>query len=100
MNKFTPAPWKIKKIKSFDKTLVYIQINDNNSKGIAFAGVYKRINKNNYKMEWDEEAEANARLIASAPEMLACLEDIKDFLQSHGYDTRLVKQIIKKANMK
>lgn len=44
-----------------------------------------------------KEAEANAHLIAAAPEMLATLKDILGFLRAHGYNTDLVKSVIHKA---
>lgn len=44
-----------------------------------------------------KEAEANARLIAAAPEMLAALKDILGFLRRSGYNTDLVKSVIDKA---
>ncbi len=40
---------------------------------------------------------ADAHLIAAAPEMLAALEDIQDFLKQSGYRTDIVKQAIAKA---
>lgn len=43
------------------------------------------------------DADANARVIAAAPDMLATLKDIRDFLKRSGYDTRLVHSVITKA---
>ena len=39
----------------------------------------------------------DAHLIAAAPEMLAALEDVQDFLKQSGYRTDIVKQAIAKA---
>ncbi len=39
----------------------------------------------------------DASLIAAAPEMLAALEDVQDFLKQSGYRTDIVKQAIAKA---
>ena len=44
-----------------------------------------------------EEAEANARLIAAAPFLLAACKDILSFLKKSGYDTRIVQQANKQA---
>lgn len=44
-----------------------------------------------------EEAEANARLIAAAPELLEALEDAVALCKAHGYDMRGADQIIAKA---
>lgn len=41
--------------------------------------------------------EANARLIAAAPEMVWALKDVRDFLKRSGYDITLVNSVIAKA---
>ena len=43
------------------------------------------------------EADANARLIAAAPDLLAVCKDIEGFLKRSGYDTALVRAAIAKA---
>ena len=41
--------------------------------------------------------DGDAALIAAAPDMLAALKDVQDFLKRSGYDTRLVREVIAKA---
>lgn len=43
--------------------------------------------------------EANARLIAAAPDLYAALKDVRDFLRSSGYDTRLVDAALALASI-
>jgi hypothetical protein len=64
----TPGPWKAVDVTS-EKTLVYRRI-DAGKKNVGFAGSYKQRDTT--------EAEANARLIAAAPELLEALELIAD----------------------
>lgn len=60
--KHTPGPWKAQAIKGHNNTLVYKRIVAN-GEPVAFAGVYKGHN-----------TEANAHLIAAAPELLEMLK--------------------------
>lgn len=61
--KHTPGPWIAEMVENGEGTLVYGRIKEKGSRhSLAFAGVYEGHN-----------AEANARLIAAAPELLeAC----------------------------
>lgn len=82
--KHTPGPWIFEEVRgSDDKTLVYRRIlnvgNVYKQKGIASTGI-------------DEEAEANARLIAAAPELLeACKAVAND--TSHAIMGKLQAQL-------
>ncbi len=74
--KFTPGPWAWDEAK---ETIISAQ-------GIVV---------------WELGAnEANNHLIAAAPDMYLVLTDIRDFLRSHGYDTRLVRAVLDKAEGK
>lgn len=98
--KHTPAPWVTENVAS-GKDLVYVRIQrkENRDKVVAFAGVYKQKD--------EEEAEANAKLIASAPELLeACkyarqtLIEISKVVNLGSADSKvlfLIKQAIEKA---
>jgi hypothetical protein len=44
-----------------------------------------------------DDIEANARLIAAAPTMLAMLKDIKEFLRQSGYNTSMIREVIAEA---
>ena len=62
--KHTSGKWYAEKVEAYDNTLVYMRIKSG-EKSIAFAGVYKGHN-----------AEANAHLMAAAPELLARIKMI------------------------
>ena len=63
----TLGPWKAQSIKGDNSNLVYKRIMASD-KPVAFAGVYKHPN-----------AEANARLIAAAPDLLEACKMIIEF---------------------
>lgn len=71
----TPGPWKLQNVIASDRhTLVYKRIIAKGIKeAIAFAGVYKGHN-----------AEANAQLIAAAPELLDACIDALEILKVYG----------------
>ena len=50
-----------------------------------------------HRINGTDPAEANARLIAAAPDLLAVCKDIEGFLKRSGYDTALVRAAIAKA---
>jgi len=95
MTKHTPGLWEVEIVES-GKDEVYARI-----KGVAFTdgikiGVYKK--------KLPEEAKANARLIAAAPELLgACkealidLEFLKDYIPRDSNSIKRLKQAIAKA---
>ncbi len=84
--KFTPGPWTID---WDDNGQWYVNIGGLSVSGNALQG------------DSGECVEsANARLIAAAPDMYLVLTDIRDFLRSHGYDTRLVRAVLDKAEGK
>ena len=95
MAKHTPGPWKVEIVES-GKDEVYARI-----KGIAFTdGIKVGV----YKKKLPEEAKANARLIATAPELLgACkealidLEFLKDYIPRDSNSIKRLKQAIAKA---
>lgn len=70
--KFTPGPWKAERIESSTKPigLVYMRIYAKDG-SLAFAGVYKD------KKVTKTTAEANAHLIAAAPDLYAALSEAK-----------------------
>lgn len=49
------------------------------------------------KREWDEMQEANARLMAAAPDLLHAVEQARDLLATKGVDVKLLDDVIKKA---
>ena len=75
--KHTPAPWEVSEVKS-DGTLVYRQIRK------AGVNVYRSSIASTGK---DEEAEANAALIAKAPELYQLVLDLWWFIENVNEDT-------------
>lgn len=69
----TPGPWKAESVKSDRHTLVYKRIMAG-KEAVAFAGVYK-----------EHSAEANARLIAAAPELLEVLKGAESVIRQGGH---------------
>ncbi len=71
MPKHTPGPWKIKD--DFAKTAINTE-----KKHIAMVNYWKCQDESCIS---DEEHEANARLIAAAPELLEVLMEVRDHAQ-------------------
>lgn len=76
MTTHTPGPWHVSKIEPSEV----------NTDGRVLARTF------------GDCALENARLIAAAPDLLAALKDVRGFLRSHGYDTRLVDAAIDRAD--
>jgi len=66
MSKHTPGPWSYRDVTA-EGTKVYAKIVSGKT-GVGFAGAYKILPR--------AEADANARLIAAAPDLLAALQKI------------------------
>ncbi len=108
--KHTKGNWIVEKIFGTPKnglgSLVYCQINTEDGKSIGFAGTYLHDSKR--KRVPEIEAEANAELIALAPEMLEALRQVNSYfvvLQNSCALTspderawKLVSRIINKIN--
>ena len=74
--KHTPGPWAVQDIKS-DGTMVYRRICVGNT-SVGSVGAYK------LPKGREAEAEANARLIAAAPELLEAFKRARSFLERGG----------------
>lgn len=85
--KHTPGPWEIR------WTHTSCLITPKNGAHGYIAKVRFRPTKTDNLAE----QAVNARLIAAAPDLLEALKDVCGFLKRSGYDTRIVKQAIKKA---
>jgi len=71
MNKHTPGPWKQGKSGGISWYNIYA-----NNETVRVARVFDPSPAPNHKAEGFEIEEANARLIAAAPELLEALEEI------------------------
>lgn len=97
-NKFTPGPWENRKNKIF--------VPGSYNK-IAIVCVQQNFDHQRWKAVEDIEAEANAKLIAAAPDMLGslieCLEGVKELNGEYqgGWDAIIEKaeSAIKKATI-
>jgi hypothetical protein len=88
MSKHTPGPWRVEAVDA-EGTLVYHRVM---SAGYRVAGVYTIRGGRGLSRE---ESDANAHLIAAAPEMLAALEGILNI--GHTPDTWEVAHRIGRA---
>ena len=82
-NKHTPAPWKVFCTRPGSNNNDYTLEKPSNKKGY-----YKHVNIS------AEEREANAHLIAAAPELLEVLEQTFEDLKNGSYDENNVEPII------
>jgi len=87
----TPGPWEVRRIEASRPTqLVYCQILPavaRKPKALAYAGVYgKRADGSgpDEPGQPEEECEANAKLIAAAPELLEACKQALDWLEDEG----------------
>ena len=78
MSKHTPGPWSVG-----GPTEYAFQLSIEPSIGVVFGG--------------GEEVQANARLIAAAPEMLEALDNAADALDSDNPDIQLRAAIVARA---
>lgn len=69
-NKHTPGPWKVTKA----RTVLHIASDEESVVGISLSANHVYEDYPGCKREFIERQEANARLIAAAPEMLAAIE--------------------------
>jgi len=81
--KFTPGPWNVKFHIVDDMTFCVVE--DESRKAIC--EVFS------HEPNWEDEQEANARLLAAAPEMYEMLASIRRTLKYMGYLPYLVKDI-------
>ena len=86
MNKHTPGPWKVQKPDHFVDGLSHFVVSDHPSVSyfhIAEMGTH----------DGREQAAANARLIAAAPEMLEALELINGYCHAGMMSNELGKHV-------
>ena len=80
---YTPGPWVVIDIRDIGKELLEIcTLKEGEPVCVA------RIDHRNNKLEIDKEDEANANLIASAPEMLEALTLVKTMIDNHAKHCR------------
>ena len=82
MEKHTPGPWRVK-----DRT---------ENETIVFAGKNFKVAEVEHP-HWDDEAKANAALIAAAPELLAACEAARESLNGFGTEDKPLLDMIDNA---
>jgi hypothetical protein len=98
MSAHTPGPWRVERRGSRQKdSTVYRWIKGSRLIGDDDKPVVAFLHVGRFGGRTMEKVDANAAMIAAAPEMYAVLSDVRDFLHSHGYDTRMVDYAIDKA---
>lgn len=70
---FTPGPWRTQKLEGDQERVIHITSGNDNFKD-RIGSVFGHRFTSNGRQVLDERDEANARLIAAAPEMLDALE--------------------------
>lgn len=95
MSKHTPGPWKVMDLRDDEEyrlRLGKIQIQSDN---VAICDIQFN---SFFSNEWIKESEANARLIAAAPELLEVCRDALDFAKlASGADLSPIINKLKKA---
>lgn len=79
--KFTPGPWEYSQLWIWRSSQIGKPGDEIKQPQIAYVG-YGRKGKDDTEM--DEEQKANAKLMATAPEMFDMLEKVKDILWFEG----------------
>ena len=93
MNKFTPGPWKI--IPGFSKMKVYVGLKHIDCGCIADCDLFDIANDTEAATI---EKEANAQLIASAPQMLEALEELVELKDKrHSLPVEIYQESREKA---
>jgi len=85
MNTHTPGPWEIKLSRDDEGTLCHIGTPDK----IARCGQHVcQINGWGFDYDADKEQQANARLIAAAPDLLAACKRISEAFKNAPHETQ------------
>lgn len=92
MSKHTPGPWKYWSDNGYGDTRFYIAQEDGAPYTSGYSDVATLIAET-VSGEKKAVQEANARLIAAAPEMLEALEGIADHYDMDGYGEKAWKQL-------
>lgn len=89
MSKHTPGPWKLRRVTRYDIRIAP----ESEPEHVSIAGMAI------WGEEDREELEANARLIAAAPELLEALKELREALSDSGittpYGSRLMRSFLK-----
>lgn len=102
MFKGTPGPWRVVENMGFDGIDGNGETGEETNLMGIVGGDGSRVLwigdcTNYYPTEGDEPSTEDSNLISAAPELLAVLIDVQDFLTRSGYDTKMVKAAIAKA---
>lgn len=92
MTTHTPGPWNVGPMEGSQGLRIWQTDNDNNIKGIIGFAIQRKPSR-----ELDAETEANALLMAAAPELLENLRQLCELLESIGHDCTPSRQAIAKA---
>jgi len=99
MSKHTPGPWKVNETDYSNAYGIECEVN-----GIGHTVVTDQFCYPNFKKDRDPEKLANAKLIASAPELLEALKGLVNDVKNKPNDTRyathikIAEEAIKKAS--
>lgn len=87
MSKFTPGPWGYRKTHTMSETAWYV-ITHHDGRGpvmdVGGSDLNGQISEAKHLITNPEEIEANARLIAAAPDMYQLLEKMQNTFQMRG----------------